>query len=146
MTIKDIAKLAGVSVSTVSKVMNQKDSSISQKTRERVLQVARSCNYSPYAAFISQYFHAKLLIRENSLLFGSVMKGLLSEAQSKGYTVSLSMIPKSDPEIELLFSELEKSRIDLILWEQSAKADEKAETSLEKAQRPAAPLRSPFFW
>lgn len=135
MTIKDIAKLAGVSVSTVSKVMNQKDSSISQKTRERVLQIARSCNYSPYAAFISQhlkYFHAKLLIRENSLLFDSVMKGLLSEAQSKGYTVSLSMIPESDPEIESLFSELEKSRIDLILWERSAKAGERAEDSFQK--------------
>ena len=41
MNIKDIARLAGVSVSTVSKVMNQKDSSISQETREKVLRMAK---------------------------------------------------------------------------------------------------------
>lgn len=49
MTIKEIAQLAGVSVSTVSKVMNNKDSSISAETRERVLQTAKQFNYVPYA-------------------------------------------------------------------------------------------------
>lgn len=42
MTIKEIAQLAGVSVSTVSKVMNNKDSSISAETRERVLRQQNS--------------------------------------------------------------------------------------------------------
>ena len=37
MTINEIAKLAGVSASTVSKIMNNKDSSISAETREHVL-------------------------------------------------------------------------------------------------------------
>ncbi|WP_313584897.1 LacI family DNA-binding transcriptional regulator, partial [Lacrimispora sp.] len=37
MTIKEIAQLAGVSISTVSKIVNGKDDSINQKTRERVL-------------------------------------------------------------------------------------------------------------
>ena len=41
MNIKDIARLAGVSVSTVSKVMNRKDGTISQETREKVLKIAR---------------------------------------------------------------------------------------------------------
>ena len=53
MTIRDIAKLAGVSVSTVSKVMNKKDSSISQETREKVLRIAKEYNYSPYASIIT---------------------------------------------------------------------------------------------
>ena len=34
MTIKEFALLAGVSVSTVSKIMNGKDASISARTRE----------------------------------------------------------------------------------------------------------------
>lgn len=53
MNIKDIARLSGVSVSTVSKVMNRKDASISQETREKVLRTAREYNYTPYASVIS---------------------------------------------------------------------------------------------
>ena len=47
MTIKEIATLAGVSVSTVSKIINHKDSSISQETRERVLKLVKEFNYIP---------------------------------------------------------------------------------------------------
>ena len=45
MNIKEIAQLAGVSASTVSKIVNQKDESISSETRERVLKIVREYNY-----------------------------------------------------------------------------------------------------
>ena len=41
MNIKDIAKLAGVSTSTVSKVLNKKDRDISNATREKVLNIVQ---------------------------------------------------------------------------------------------------------
>ena len=47
MTIKEFALLAGVSVSTVSKIMNGKDASISARTREHVLKLAKEYNYVP---------------------------------------------------------------------------------------------------
>lgn len=47
MNIKEIAQLAGVSTSTVSKIVNQKDESISQETRERVLKIVKEYNYTP---------------------------------------------------------------------------------------------------
>lgn len=47
MTIKEFALLAGVSVSTVSKIMNGKDASISARTREHVLKLAKGIQLCP---------------------------------------------------------------------------------------------------
>ncbi len=49
VTIKDVANAAGVSISTVSKVLNG-HYSISQETQERVRQVIRDLNYYPSAS------------------------------------------------------------------------------------------------
>ena len=48
-TIKDVAAKAGVSPSTVSRVLNDRPG-ISPQTRERVLKVAQELNYSPSVA------------------------------------------------------------------------------------------------
>lgn len=51
ITIKDIAKEAGVSVATVSYVINNRtDQRISEKTRKKVLQVINLLNYTPNQA------------------------------------------------------------------------------------------------
>lgn len=49
VTIKEVAKAAGVSVSTVSKVING-HYSISEETCDRVNQVIRELNYYPSAS------------------------------------------------------------------------------------------------
>ena len=46
-TIKEIAKLANVSIATVSNVLNQKPGSASPEKVEKVLKVAKSLNYRP---------------------------------------------------------------------------------------------------
>lgn len=46
-TIKDVAKEAGVSIATVSYVLNNKTESISEETRELVLEAARRIGYAP---------------------------------------------------------------------------------------------------
>lgn len=48
MTIKEIASLAGVSISTVSKIVNNKDQNINPETRSRVLKIVKEYNYTPY--------------------------------------------------------------------------------------------------
>ena len=48
MNIQDIARLAGVSASTVSKVMNGKDRDISEETKKKVLRVIEEQHYVPY--------------------------------------------------------------------------------------------------
>ena len=56
MTIKELAKLADVSIATVSKIMNNKDENISPVTREKVLRIAQQHNYSPYAKRSAKHF------------------------------------------------------------------------------------------
>ena len=51
VTVKDVAREAGVSVATVSYIMNdRKDVKISDATRKKVLQVANLMNYRPSSA------------------------------------------------------------------------------------------------
>ena len=54
MNIRDIANLAGVSASTVSKVMNGKDKDISEETRKKVLEVIEREHYIPYFKFLDK--------------------------------------------------------------------------------------------
>ena len=54
ITVKDVAREAGVSVATVSYIMNNRtDQKISSETRKKVLQIANLLNYRPSHAAIS---------------------------------------------------------------------------------------------
>lgn len=64
MNIKDIASLAGVSVATVSKIINRKDSDISKNTRKKVLDIVEKYNYIPYRKVIE-----KQPLKTNTVLF-----------------------------------------------------------------------------
>lgn len=73
MNIRDIASAAHVSVATVSKVINHKDSEISNETRQRVLSVIKEYQYTPYANIQASFqtFHKQTIafITEKILLF-----------------------------------------------------------------------------
>ena len=89
MTINELARLAGVSPSTVSKVMNHKDSSISPNTRDRILQIAKEHNYIPYSGALSgprKTFLLGMISSETDT--GTLTDGVLDEAQKQGYLVT----------------------------------------------------------
>ena len=64
MNIKDIAKLAGVSASTVSKIINNKDQTISKETRERVLKIVRDYNYT-----LTQQISSQIVLQKPSCYY-----------------------------------------------------------------------------
>lgn len=68
LNIKDIAKLAGVGVSTVSRVINQ-HSDVKDETRERVLEVIAKYNYIPNNS-------ARNLKRSETMDVGILIKGM----------------------------------------------------------------------
>lgn len=98
MNIQDIAKAAKVSVSTVSKVINQKDHDISESTRERVRSVIKEYNYTPYSNIketsVSRSYLIALLIHP-SLIKKKFISSLEQHIAKSGYSLLISTL---DPE------------------------------------------------
>lgn len=123
MNIKDIARIAGVSTSTVSKIVNNKDQSISDETREKVLAVVRQYHYTPYAKVTPQRktWRIGVLLR-SSVSFDTTLDGIIQTAQTAGYS-TLVFNSYSDAEQELKnISALSKHKVDGVIWE-PARAD-----------------------
>ncbi|MGD8779889.1 MAG: LacI family DNA-binding transcriptional regulator [Ignavibacteria bacterium] len=129
MTISDIAKLANVSKSAVSIVINNKPG-VSEKTRAKVLATIKKFNYNPNS--IAQSLAAKetksigLVIKEiDNPYFAKVMKGVYDECSRLGYSVLLGSSELcSDKETEIVNAMLNK-RVDGLLLSplQSEKSD-----------------------
>lgn len=120
MTIKEIASLAGVSISTVSKIVNNKDENINPHTRERVLKIVKEYNYTPYGTVknisTTKTFLLGVLLC-NAPQTNRLLSGIMQTAQEKGYSILL--LDSSDStELELRhITTLCRSRVDGLIWE-----------------------------
>ena len=93
-TIKDIAAKTGLSVTTVSLVLNNKPSKISQETRKLVLETARELCYRPNqlaVGLIKKRTKTLGLIVSDirNSFFSSLAKGIEDECRKNGWTVFL---------------------------------------------------------
>lgn len=119
MNIRELAKLAGVSVSTVSKIMNHKDESISQTTRDRVLKIAKEYNYQSYSSMLDKDIKTLTLgvIFRTPANISTILTGILEKAQTLGYSIMLRE-SGNDPEKEFRnISVLVSHHVDGIIWE-----------------------------
>src|SRR5690554_5778714 len=95
VTLKDIAKLVGVSTAAVSGVLNNKQNiRVSEKTRQEILQTIEKLNYVPD-------FNARVLKGKKSNIVGliipdvinpffpEVIRGVIDTANALGYQVVL---------------------------------------------------------
>ena len=109
MTISDIAKAAGVSKTTVSFVMNNKEG-VGMETRQRVLEVIRQNNYRPamnskrlffQKSFTIAVMYDKTTGRVDRLFYLDVMNALLKRCAFYNYSLVYSEYSCSDGEISL---------------------------------------------
>lgn len=122
MNIRDIAKLAGVSASTVSKVMNGKDKDISEETKQKVLQIIDRENYVPYFRFlekegIKNRFIGLVIQRKNRERDNIVLTAE-KVARENGYGIVVNYA-NSEDEVELLAKELLQKRVSGLLLDSS---------------------------
>lgn len=117
-TIKDVARAAGVSVATVSRVYNTSDL-VRPHTRERVRQAAAALGYTPHGA-------ARSLItsRTNTIgvllpdihgeFFSEVIRGVDQTAQRHGYHLLVSSSHNERPAVEVALRSM-RGRVDGLL-------------------------------
>ena len=88
-TIHDVAKQAGVSMKTVSRVLNQ-EPNVANKTREKVLAAAAELRYSPSLAARSlasskSYLIALLYDNPSPNYIANIQKGATKACRERGY-------------------------------------------------------------
>lgn len=91
VSIKEVAKIAGVSIATVSRCVNNPEK-VTEKTRLKVQDAIRSTGYSPNT--LAQNFRRgrtnlvmAVLRSVGDPFFASVMRGIRTAAKAKGYSV-----------------------------------------------------------
>ncbi len=121
VTIKQVAKLCGVSTQTVSRVLNERPD-VSAETRQRVQQIIAEIGYSPSAI-------ARSLIQGRSFTLGVVAHGLdyygpshtlvgiEAKANQLGYSVLLDLLHHPEPDrAEKVLRRLLSQQVDGVIW------------------------------
>jgi LacI family transcriptional regulator len=120
-TIKQVAKAAGVSTQTVSRVINDRPD-VSPETRGRIQQVIMELDYQPSAL-------ARSLIQQRSYTLGVVtaglkfmgpsrtLNGITNKAEELGYALLLEQLLQFDTDnIKPLLQNLLARHVDGIVW------------------------------
>ncbi len=121
VTLKDVARHAGVSIKTVSRVVNDQGE-ISAETRLRVQSAIQELGYRPNIL-------ARSLVRQRTNTIGVVASGIEyfgpsrtivgieQQADQFGYSLFLNLLPHpKDPDVDQALFELVERRVDGIVW------------------------------
>jgi len=121
-TLKKIAKRAGVSIATASRVLNDRPSQIriSEETKKKVLKIATELDYHP------NIFARSLRTRKTGIVgvivsditdpyFGGIIDGVEKVLNENDYYFLLSSAQNSPQKEELYLTRLRKSRVDGLL-------------------------------
>lgn len=120
VTLKDIAKKAGVSITTVSRVINNKDSiiPIKEDTKNRVLEIAADLNYRPNinarSLSTKKSYNLGLILDYLDPYFSDIVNSIEKSSREKNYNLILSMLNDKSFE-EIINNLLYQSSIEGIL-------------------------------
>lgn len=109
INIKDIAKLSGVGIATVSRVINQ-TGSVSERTKKRVMDVINEYNYIPNNNArnlkLTQTENIALIVKYMSNPFFIKMMDVIQvEMESRGYPLLIQNVDDSSDELDVAISE-----------------------------------------
>ncbi|MDO4323106.1 MAG: LacI family DNA-binding transcriptional regulator [Lachnospiraceae bacterium] len=119
VTIYDVAKAAGVSVATVSRIMKTPEI-VKRETRERVMKVIEEMNYQPNALarqLRTQQTNMIIVIVPDieNAFYHEIIRGIEAEAEANGYQVLIADL-KGQPSLEKYYVEaIQRHQVDGII-------------------------------
>jgi DNA-binding LacI/PurR family transcriptional regulator len=118
-TIKEIAKLLNISVSTVSRALHD-HTSIGLTTKQKVKKLAQELNYEPNQAAISfqkgrSYTIGVILPELSESFFSAAISGIEDTANKRNYTVMLAQSHDSEEMERKLVNKMKNQRVDGLL-------------------------------
>ncbi|WP_422484707.1 LacI family DNA-binding transcriptional regulator [Gudongella sp. DL1XJH-153] len=139
-TIKDIAKAAGVSTATVSMILNKKDKSISQPTRDKVLKIAKDINYIPNSmarSLVTSQTKTLGLILPDIVnpFFPEIARGAEDKARESGYNIIICNTDDNVDQENKYIQMLSEKMVDGIILTHSANRNDEM-TGLENTRIP----------
>jgi len=153
LTLEDVAKLAGVSRSTVSRVANEQPN-VRADVRKRVLDVIRTTGYHPNAA-------ARTLASQRSWTIGLVLpqsvsqfftdpyfphltKGIAQACNEHNYTLALFLVSTQEDEEKIFTRVTRRGLLDGVLVQSGHHGDQKIIGHLVDAGMPQVVLGRPL--
>ncbi|KAB1056312.1 LacI family DNA-binding transcriptional regulator, partial [Cronobacter sakazakii] len=118
-TMKDVARLAGVSTSTVSHVIN-KDRFVSEAIRLRVEEAIRTLNYAPSALARSLKLNqtrtiGMLITASSNPFFSELVRGVERSCFERGYSLVLCNTDGDEQRMNRNLETLLQKRVDGLL-------------------------------
>ena len=121
VTLQDVAKLAGVSAKTVSRVVNNQGE-ISETTRKRVQTAIEQLGYHPNIlarSMVTRRSNTLAVVAFGLDYFGPsrTVVGIEHEADKLGYSLLLSLVSRPDnSDVNSVLAALVARRVDGIIW------------------------------
>ena len=148
ITINDIAKMAGVSKGTVSRVINDKIEGVGEEVRERVKHIIDEVGYKPNqlarSIVTSKSKTIGLIIPDiTNPFFPKLVRGIEDFAFSKGYTVFLCNSDEDTKKEEYYLCNFIEKRVDGIILAPSRKSSTKLNQLFSDYTRHFAIVDSP---
>jgi DNA-binding LacI/PurR family transcriptional regulator len=147
VTMKDVAAAAGVSQSTVSRILNDVPVaiSVSDRTRERVLELARELGYRPHPFARALRGAPSMLlgaiVRDiTDVFFASAIEALSIEARARGYSLVLGTARAEADEALALTAVLEARHCDAIVLLGDLRDEPRLVDDLRRARIPVVAL------
>lgn len=153
LTLEDIAKQAGVSRSTVSRVVNNHPN-VSDKVRKHVLEVIRHTGFQPNSAaraLASQRSWTIGLLLPHSVSFfftdpyyPHLTKGIAQACNQYGYTLALFLVSTKEDEEQILPRILRRGLLDGIIIQSGHHGDQAIIGRIVDAKKPLVVAGRPY--
>lgn len=120
ITIKDIARMADVSIATVSRVINHKNEGVSEETRSRILRIVKETDYYPNRiarGLVTKKTNILGLILPDitNPFFPGIARGVEDTASKYGYNIILCNSDNKSEKEETYINILTENNVDGII-------------------------------